>query len=212
VVLGAEKLITSKMLVKGSNKRILNCDTHIGMTLAGIAPDARAIANHAREEAQNYRSFYGSPVPGYVLAERIGGHVHTHTLYHYLRPVGASLLLASYDEACGPQLHQIEPSGSCQRYFATAAGKNTGAAKGELEKLDFAAITSRQACVEIAKILYKLHDDVKDKPMELELSWVCEESDRKHVAVPAEIRDAAIRAAVEAKQRAEMDSDDSDDE
>jgi 20S proteasome subunit alpha 7 len=186
VVLGAEKLITSKMLVKGSNKRILNCDTHIGMTLAGIAPDARAIANHAREEAQNYRSFYGSPVPGYVLAERIGGHVHTHTLYHYLRPVGASLLLASYDEACGPQLHQIEPSGSCQRYFATAAGKNTGAAK--------------------------LHDDVKDKPMELELSWVCEESDRKHVAVPAEIRDAAIRAAVEAKQRAEMDSDDSDDE
>lgn len=72
VVLGVEKLILSKMLVKGSNKRIMSCDHHIGMALAGLAADARQVANHAREEAQNYRSFYGNPIPGFLLADRIG--------------------------------------------------------------------------------------------------------------------------------------------
>jgi 20S proteasome subunit alpha 7 len=60
--------------------------------------------------------------------------------------------------------------------------------------------------------LYKLHDDVKDKAMELELSWVCDESERKHVFVPADVRDAAVCAAIEAKERAEMDSDDSEED
>jgi hypothetical protein len=105
--------------------------------------------------------------------------------------------------------------------------------------------------------LYKLHDDVKDKPMELELSWVCDESKRyarhrpswvasgiclvltswagwcgsssyrmvpecgglasslvlchrKHVFVPEELRDEAFKAAVAAKEAAEMDSDEDD--
>lgn len=34
-----------------------------------------------------------------------------HTLYWYLRPFGASVLLAAYDEA--PELYMIEPSGVC---------------------------------------------------------------------------------------------------
>jgi hypothetical protein len=38
------------------------------------------------------------------------GWVHTYTLYWYMRPFGASVLLASVDDD-GPQLHMIEPSG-----------------------------------------------------------------------------------------------------
>jgi len=210
VVLGVEKLILSKMLVKGSNKRIFNCDFHVGMALAGLAADARQLANHAREEAQNYRSFYGSAIPGTVLADRMAQHMHSYTLYSYMRPYGVSALFASFDEENGPQLHAIEPSGVCHRYFATASGKNKQGAKGELEKLDFTKITCREAIKEVAKILYKLHDDVKDKPMELELSWVCDESKRKHVFVPEELRDEAFKAAVAAKEAAEMDSDEDD--
>lgn len=49
--------------------------------------------------------------------------------------------------------------------------------------------------------IYKLHDDVKDKDFELELTWVCAESNRscgiliecvilirKHVLVPEDLR------------------------
>eukprot|EP00455_Lapot_gusevi_P052550 TRINITY_DN800_c0_g1_i1.p1 TRINITY_DN800_c0_g1~~TRINITY_DN800_c0_g1_i1.p1 ORF type:complete len:258 (+),score=60.37 TRINITY_DN800_c0_g1_i1:75-848(+) len=212
VVLGVEKLILSKMLVKGSNKRIHSCDTHAGMALAGLAADARQIANKAREEAQNYRSFYGSAITGFALAERVAQHVHSYTLYWYLRPFGASVLLGSFDNEAGPQLYMVEPTGVCNRYYASAIGKNKQGAKGELEKLDFSTITCRQAIKEIAKILYKLHDDIKDKEMELELSWVCEESNRKHVFVPSDLREEAVREAIEAKERAERDSSDDDDE
>lgn len=48
IVFGVEKLTVSKMMVSSSNKRIYNIDTHVGMAVAGFAPDARQIVNRAR--------------------------------------------------------------------------------------------------------------------------------------------------------------------
>jgi len=171
VVMGVEKVIISKMLVEGSNRRIFTVDTHCGISLAGIAADAKQIVNRARSEARGYRSFYGSPIPGHVLADRLAGFIHTYTLYWYLRPFGASILLAVYD-ADSPQLYMLEPSGVSCRYFGCAIGKHKMGAKTELEHIKFEQVTCRQAVTEVAKIIYKLHDDIKDKDFELELSWV----------------------------------------
>jgi len=209
VVLGVEKLIISKLLVEGSNRRIHTVDYHCGIALAGLAADAKNIINEARYEARNYRDTYSTQIPGRVLNDRIASYVHGHTLYWFQRPFGASVLLASYDSD-GPSLYMIEPSGVSYRYFAQSLGKQSAGAKAELEKIKFDKITCREAAIEVAKIIYKLHDDVKDKDFELELSWVCDESERKHVTVPKALRDEAIRLAVEAKEKAEMD--DSDDE
>ncbi len=74
-----------------------------------------------------------------------------YTLYWYLRPFGASILLASVDDD-GPQLHMIEPSGIAYRYLATAIGKHKAAAKTELEKIKFDKITCDEAVIEIAKM------------------------------------------------------------
>jgi len=205
VVMGVEKLVQSKMLVEGSNRRIMNVDVHCGIAMSGIAGDAKQLVNRARSEARQYREFYGQMIPGKVLNERLAGFVHTYTLYWYLRPFGASVLLASYDDD-GPQLHMIEPSGIAYRYFAAAIGKHRMAAKTELEKIKFDQITCDQAVFEVAKILCKLHDDIKDKDWELELSWV--RNDGKHMMVPAAIREAAIKAGKEAKDREDRDDDD----
>jgi len=99
----------------------------------------------------------------------------------------------------------------CYRYFATAIGKYKQGSSSELEKLDFTKLTCREAVNHVARIITKLHDEVKDKELELELSWVCDESKRLHVAVPEAVRAEAVRLAVEAKKKEEMDSD-SDDE
>jgi len=205
VVLGVEKLVQSKMLVEGSNRRIMNVDVHCGIAMSGIAGDGKQIVNRARSEARQYREFYGQMIPGKVLNERLAGFIHTYTLYWYLRPFGASVLVASYDDD-GPQLHMIEPSGIAYRYFAAAIGKHRMAAKTELEKIKFDQITCDEAVFEIAKILYKLHDDIKDKDWELELSWV--RNDGKHMMVPAAIREAAIKMGKEAKDREDRDDDD----
>ena len=50
-----------------------------------------------------------------------------------MRPFGVSLLLAGFDEN-GPQLYQIDPSGSYFAWKASAVGKNMSNAKTFLEK------------------------------------------------------------------------------
>lgn len=213
VVLGVEKIIASKMLVQGSagNRRIQSVDVHAGLAMCGLAADARQLVNKGREEAANYRAFYGSSIPGSVLADRLAMNVHMHTLYWYLRPFGAAALVGSYDDK-GPELYMIEPSGVSYRYFGVAIGKARQGAKTELEKTDFKKVTCREAVKEIARIIYYLHDEVKDKPFELELTWVCDESKRKHQLVPEDLRQEAIALAIEAKKRAEEAGDEDDDE
>jgi len=208
VVMGVEKLISSKMLTKGSNRNISTVSKHAGLAIAGLSADGRQLVNKSRDEAVDYRNFYGSAIPGSILAKRVAGYVHMHTLYWYLRPFGCAVMLASFDQA--PELHLIEPSGDFARYFATAEGKHKQAAKSELEKLPLETITCEQAVTEIAKIIYRLHDDIKDKEFELQLTWVCEASDRKHVKVPETLRQAAIKVAMEEKRKAEMDDSESD--
>lgn len=71
------------------------------------------IVNRACDEATNYKRFYGEPIPGHVLCERVASYVHMFNLYWSLRPYGATTLLATYDKN-GPALHVVEPSGqSC---------------------------------------------------------------------------------------------------
>jgi len=211
VVMGVEKSIVSKMLVEGSNRRLYTVDKSSGLGTCGLSADARKLVNFARDEAKSYKSFAGQDISGKVLAERLAGEVHMHTLYWYLRPFGATVMIANYDEVTGPQLYMIEPSGQSFKYHACAVGKQRQGAKTELEKINFDTITCREAVMQIAKIIYKLHDDVKDKDFELELSWVCDESEKKHSMVPADLKAEAVKAAVEAKEKAEME-DSSDEE
>ena len=102
-------------------------------------------------------------------------------------------------------LHAVDPSGVSYRYFATAIGKGKNGAKSLLEKLDLSTLTAREAVMEAAKVVYTQHDPAKDKPIELELSWVCDESGRKHQLVPPELL-AEAEAAAKAHREA-MDDD-----
>ena len=52
--------------------------------------------------------------------------------------------------------------------------------------------------------IYLVHDELKDKNFELELSWICEESRGVHEKVPESVFAEAEKAA---KQAMEADSD-----
>jgi hypothetical protein len=110
VVLGVEKLIPSKMLLEGSNRRIHAVHKHAGMAVAGLAADGRQIVARARSEASQYLSFYGEDIPIKELCDRVAHYVHLCTLYWWLRPFGSATILGGYDRD-GPQLYMIEPSG-----------------------------------------------------------------------------------------------------
>jgi 20S proteasome subunit alpha 7 len=66
-------------------------------------------------------------------------------------------------------------------------------------------MTCREAVVEAAKILHRVHDE-ESKPFEIEMSWICDESEKAHQRVPAD-----ILAAAEAQAKASMQEDDMED-
>ncbi|XP_054987189.1 proteasome subunit alpha type-3 isoform X2 [Sorex araneus] len=174
VVFGVEKLVLSKLYEEGSNKRLFNVDRHVGMAVAGLLADARSLADIAREEASNFRSNFGYNIPLKHLADRVAMYVHAYTLYSAVRPFGCSFMLGSYSVNDGAQLYMIDPSGVSYGYWGCAIGKARQAAKTEIEKLQMKEMTCRDVVKEVAKIIYIVHDEVKDKAFELELSWVGE--------------------------------------
>ncbi|KAK3990364.1 proteasome component C1 [Cladorrhinum sp. PSN332] len=200
VVLAVEKIITSKLLKQGANKRIATVDRHLGVVYSGMVPDGRHFVDRARDEARSWRDTFKTPIPTADLASRMGGYLQAHTLYQSVRPFGITAIVGGFDSeleqpvdgqvgsgpSCGaggkdetkkhggPFLYMIEPSGLYWGYYGAATGKGRQAAKAELEKLDLSGegISLEEAVKEAARIIYVAHDDSKDKEFELEMSWI----------------------------------------
>nr|XP_042894658.1 proteasome subunit alpha type-3-like [Parasteatoda tepidariorum] len=205
VVFAVEKLVTSKLWEPGAYKRIFTVGKHVGIAVAGMITDARRIVKVAKSEVTHYKSTYNVDIPLHHLKFRVAMHVQAYTLFSGLRPFGCSVMMGSHDH-CGPQLFCIEPSGTSWGYFGCAIGKAKQAAKTEIENLgDIKNMTCVQLIKEAARIICLVHDEIKDKDFELELSWVGDISKRQHVLVPQEIFDEA-----EAYGRRAMQDNDSD--
>jgi 20S proteasome subunit alpha 7 len=127
VVLALEKIISSKLLKQGANKRISTVDRNMGVvsfstpapppasriTLSmssralmlivrlqvssGLLPDGRHFASRARDEAAEWRRFYKSPIPTSALANRMGSYVQMYTLYSSVRPFGITAIVGGWD-------------------------------------------------------------------------------------------------------------------
>ncbi|RLN95929.1 hypothetical protein BBJ28_00014038 [Nothophytophthora sp. Chile5] len=197
VIMGVEKTLLSKMLVPGTHRRIYGIDRHVGLSMAGLVADGRQLVNRAREEALSYKKNYGSSIPPHLLAERMGQFVHYYTLYGSIRPFGTAVMLAGYDaDEQKTSLYMVEPSGVTYSYRGCALGKGQQAAKTEVEKY---------------KLLHTLHDEVRH-PFELELSWLCQESNWQHHLVPDKLRDEVNEWAIQSIKEDEMADDDDDDD
>ncbi|CCC08622.1 unnamed protein product [Sordaria macrospora k-hell] len=162
IVLAAEKVITSKLLKQGANKRIATVDRHLGIVYSGMIPDGRHFVDRARDEARGWRDNYKTPISTKDLAGRMGGYMQAYTLYQSVRPFGITAIIGGYDSELetpvdgevgsgpsvgaggkvegkkhgGPFLYMVEPSGLYWGYYGAATGKGRQAAKAELEKLD----------------------------------------------------------------------------
>jgi len=199
--LACEKIVTSKLLVEGlANRRIQQVDNHIGFLAAGWLPDGRHVASKAQHECKNYKSFYDDDIPVSVLSERMSNTLQMHTIYSWKRVIGCTSIIAGVDRN-GPQLYMVEPSGLSFGYYGCSAGKAAASARTLIEKLDLKNLKCRDAVVEAAKIIYEIHDEVKDKIFELEMSWVCAESKNKHMSVPKDLLDAAEKIAKEEQEK-----------
>merc|ERR1711998_487411 len=211
IVMAVEKMVRSKLLVEGSNRRTFNVSKAAGMAVAGLQPDARQIVLRARAEGEQYKNVYGVPIPPRVLSERVASFMHLYTVYWTVRPFGVGILMACHGRD-GYELYQLDQAGAAYRCYAGAIGKARQAAKTEIEKLNLEELSSRDALFEVGKIIHQVHDDIKDKDFELELSWISDDTDNQFQRVTKEMKDEIEARIKEALEEESDDEDDEDDE
>ncbi|SCU86752.1 LANO_0C09098g1_1 [Lachancea nothofagi CBS 11611] len=114
-------------------KKIIKCDEHLGLSLAGLAPDGRVLSNFLRQQCN-----YSSLVYNRKLSLEKAGHLlsdkaQKNTQSYGGRPYGVGLLLAGYDNS-GPHLLEFQPSGNTLELYGSAIGARSQGAKTYLER------------------------------------------------------------------------------
>jgi len=184
VVVAIDKLVPSKMALPNSNPRVSSPDKSIGLAIAGLYTDGRALHNYAVDVSMTFLKDYRYPIGINQLADRISDYMHYFTL-GLSRPFGCSIFLSAWNESQGPQLHVIETSGLSYQYRAWAAGKNRQAAKTEIEKLkSMNEMTMDELVNEAARIIMIVREENKEKDVQIEMGWIGAKTKGIHQIVP----------------------------
>lgn len=133
VVIASEKKIPSVLVDEDSIEKIAHFSHDVGAAYSGLGADFRVLSSKGRKKAQAYYLTYRDPQPVSQLVREVASVMQEYTQSGGVRPFGISLLMAGYDDS-GPQLWQVDPSGSYWAWKASAIGKNSVNAKTFLEK------------------------------------------------------------------------------
>jgi len=133
VVVATEKKLPSILVDEDSVKKISLITPNTGVCYSGMGPDSRVLVRKARKLSQTYYRLYKENIPVSQLVRETAQVMQDATQQGGVRPYGVSLLVAGHDEL-GPQLYQVDPSGSYFAWKASAIGKNMVNAKTFLEK------------------------------------------------------------------------------
>ncbi|WRX26003.1 Proteasome [Theobroma cacao] len=133
VVIATEKKLPSILVDEISVQKIQCLTPNIGVVYSGMGPDFRVLVRKSRKQAEQYHRLYKEPIPVTQLVRETAAVMQEFTQSGGVRPFGVSLLVAGYDDN-GPQLYQVDPSGSYFSWKASAMGKNVSNAKTFLEK------------------------------------------------------------------------------
>eukprot|EP01087_Luapelamoeba_hula_P018300 TRINITY_DN587_c0_g1_i1.p1 TRINITY_DN587_c0_g1~~TRINITY_DN587_c0_g1_i1.p1 ORF type:complete len:239 (-),score=61.11 TRINITY_DN587_c0_g1_i1:41-757(-) len=133
VVVATEKKLPVLMDNTSIQKVSLLTD-NIGVVYAGMGPDSRVLIRKGRKIAQRYFRTYHAQIPVNQLVRDIAAVMQQFTQSGGVRPFGVSLLIAGHDDLHGPQLFQVDPSGSYWAWKASAIGKAMINARTFLEK------------------------------------------------------------------------------
>lgn len=133
VVIATEKKLPSVLVDETTVQKISIISPNIAVVYSGMGPDFRVLVRRARKTAQAYYTLYKEQIPVAQLVRETAAVMQEFTQSGGVRPFGVSLLMAGYDDN-GPQLYQIDPSGTYFAWKASAIGKNMNNAKTFLEK------------------------------------------------------------------------------
>ncbi|KAG0691249.1 hypothetical protein C6P40_003500 [Pichia californica] len=131
-------------------KKIIKVDNHMGIALAGLAPDARILSNYLRQQAMSSKMVFNRPLSLSKAVHSIADKAQENTQSAGGRPYGVGLLVAGFDDS-GAHLYEFLPSGSVLEYVGAAIGARSQAAKTFLErKFDEFPNATKEQLIEFA--------------------------------------------------------------
>jgi len=131
VVLCALKRAPSEL--SAHQKKIMFIDDHIGVSIAGLASDARILCRFMRTECINHQYAFDKPMPVTRLMDHVSNKCQVPTQRYGRRPFGVGFLMAGYDEK-GSHLYQLCPSANYYSCKSMAIGARSQSARTYLEK------------------------------------------------------------------------------
>lgn len=132
VLIGADKKISTPLLLPDSIEKLFKIDDHVGCVSAGLVGDARRLVQLGRQEAQQNLMYYDQPIHVETLVKEISSIKHAFTQYGGMRPFGVSFIVGGVDDT-GKRLFETEPSGALAEYKAIAIGNKKKEAMKILE-------------------------------------------------------------------------------
>ncbi|CAH1158809.1 unnamed protein product [Phyllotreta striolata] len=115
-------------------KKIIQIDDHIGITISGLTADARILSRYMRNECLNYKYSMDSYMPLNRLINILGIKMQHCTQRYDRRPFGVGLLVAGYDDDAGAHIYQTCPSANFYDCKAMSIGARSQSARTYLEK------------------------------------------------------------------------------
>jgi len=110
-------------------------DDHIWMVTAGLAGDARMLANQARRACQNHRLRYGEAPTTQQVARITADFYHQLTRMGGCRPLGCTSILMGVDDSTNAKLFRTDPGGGVEECRFCAAGNSQDTVGKELTAL-----------------------------------------------------------------------------
>jgi 20S proteasome subunit alpha 6 len=114
-------------------KKVINIDDHIGITISGLTADARILSRYMRTECLNYKYSHDTHLPLNRLISQLGNKMQLCTQRYDRRPYGVGLLVAGYDDQ-GAHIYQTCPSANYYDCKAMSIGARSQSARTYLEK------------------------------------------------------------------------------
>ncbi|MEK6898478.1 MAG: archaeal proteasome endopeptidase complex subunit alpha [Nanoarchaeota archaeon] len=123
IVFVADRRIRDKLITPESANKILEIDSHVVGTAAGILSDARVLVDEAQVVAQQHRVTYDSPIEPISVIKMIADKKQMSTQYGGLRPYGVSLMVGGVSKNKA-YLYTSDVTGNYFSYRANAIGEN----------------------------------------------------------------------------------------
>lgn len=128
VVFATEKKSNNPLVEKSGFDKLCKIDEHVFCIVSGLVADSRKLIETARSEAHYHRFLYREPINIKSLTQSVAdlalnfgeGDITTKKK-PIARPYGVSLLLGGIDKS-GPNIYQMDPSGTMIGYLAKGLG------------------------------------------------------------------------------------------